>query len=90
MYYNYIIQSLKDKDFYTGCTNDLKERFEKHNKGLISSTKNRGPFKIIYYEACINKEDAFQREKYLKTGMGKRYIQNRIKKFLIGNEGAYI
>lgn len=88
MYYNYVIQSKKDRKLYTGCTNDLQKRLERHNKGLIASTKNRRPLKVIYYEACINKKDVFQREKFLKTGMGKRYIKNRIKKFLIGNEGT--
>ena len=87
MYYNYVIQSAKDKNFYTGCTNNLQKRFEKHNKGLIFSTKNRTPFKIIYYEACLDKEDAFQREKFLKSAMGKKYIKNRIKKFLMGMKG---
>ncbi len=75
---------------YTSCTNDLRKRLEKHNKGLITSTKNRLPFKVVYHEVCINKYDAFQREKFLKSGMGKRYIKNRIKKFLIGNEGTEI
>ena len=84
MWYNYVLQSLKDKDFYTGCTNNLRERFEEHNKGLVPSTKDRRPLKVIYYEACIRKEDAFRREKYLKTGMGKKYIKNRLKKFLTG------
>lgn len=46
------------------------------------ATKNRGPFELIYYEACKNKTDAFVREKYLKTGMGKRYVKNRLKRFL--------
>lgn len=53
-----------------------------HNAGKVISTKNRGPFELIYYEACLNSQDAFLREKYLKSGMGKRYIRNRIKRFL--------
>ncbi|MCX6723502.1 MAG: GIY-YIG nuclease family protein, partial [Candidatus Staskawiczbacteria bacterium] len=36
----------------------------------------------IYYEACLNDGDARSREKYLKTGIGKRYIKNRLKRFL--------
>lgn len=80
-WYNYIIQSLKDKNWYTGYTNNLRERIAKHNAGKIFSTKYRKPFRLIYYEACLNKEDAQAREKYLKTGMGKRYIKNRLKNF---------
>ena len=49
MYYTYILQSAKDKQFYTGFTKDLKLRFEQHNKGVVESTANRRPFKLIYY-----------------------------------------
>ncbi len=81
-YYNYIIQSLKDKKWYTGIANDLRKRFKEHNQGKALSTKGRGPFKPIYYEACLNKNDAAAREIFLKTGMGKRYLKNRLKRFL--------
>ena len=82
MQYVYVLQSKKDKKFYTGCTNDLRARFNQHQDGKVASTKNRGPFEIVYYEACTNKLDAYAREKYLKTGMGKRYIKNRLKRAL--------
>ena len=55
---------MKDKGFYTGFTKNLKLRFELHNKGLVESTKDRRPFKLIYYEACLGKDDAIRREKY--------------------------
>jgi putative endonuclease len=82
MFYTYVIQSEKDNKWYTGSTNDLRKRFKDHNSGKVVSTKNRGPFKLIYYEACINEQDARAREKYLKSGMGKRYLKNRLKRFL--------
>ncbi|MFA5093396.1 MAG: GIY-YIG nuclease family protein [Candidatus Omnitrophota bacterium] len=82
MVYTYVIRSKKDNKFYTGATTDLRKRFSEHNEGKVVSTKNRGPFKLIYYEACIDKNDAFTRERYLKTGMGKRYLKNRLKRFL--------
>ncbi len=82
MYYVYIIQSTKDKHFYTGSTNDLRKRFKEHNNQEVYSTKGRGPFTLIYYEACLDTQDASTREKYLKSGMGKRYIKNRLKRFL--------
>ena len=44
--------------------------------------KERGPFELIYYEACLNEQDALARENYLKSGMGKRYLKNRLKRFL--------
>ena len=82
MYYTYVLQSKKDKRWYTGATEDLRKRFKQHNNNEVTSTKGRGPFILIYYEACINKQDAFAREKYLKSGMGKRYLKNRLKRYL--------
>jgi putative endonuclease len=82
MFYTYVIQSKKDKRFYTGFTKDLRKRFYEHNSGKVHSTKNRSPFELIYYEACLNEQDAIAREKYLKSGMGKRYLKNRLERFL--------
>ena len=82
MWYTYILRSKKDNKWYTGCTSNLRERFINHNKGMVPSTKSRGPFTMLYYEACLNKGDAFTRERYLKTGMGKRYLKNRLKRSL--------
>jgi putative endonuclease len=82
MIYTYVLKSNKDGMLYTGCTSDLRKRFRLHNSGEVASTESRRPFTLIYYEACINKHDGFAREKYLKTGMGKRYLKNRLKRFL--------
>jgi len=82
MHYVYVLKSTKDSKFYTGCAEDLRKRFREHNDGKVSSTKNRRPLELIYYEASLEKTDAFAREKYLKTGMGKRYLKNRLKRFL--------
>ena len=81
-YYVYVLQSSTNKLLYTGYTNDLRKRFKEHADGKSTWTRYRGPFILIYYEACRNKEDAKARELYLKTGMGKRYIKNRLKRFL--------
>lgn len=80
-WYTYVIRSLKDKKWYTGITNDLWKRFNEHNENKVSSTKGRGPFRLIYYEACLNINDAAAREIFLKTGMGKRYLKNRLTPF---------
>ena len=82
MQYVYVLRSTKDGKWYTGCTNNLRKRFNEHNKGKVLSTKGRGPFEIIYFEGSLSGEDAFVREKYLKSGMGKRYLKNRLKRFL--------
>ena len=82
MHYVYILQSKKDSKFYTGVTNDLKRRVNQHQSGTVRSTGNRRPLELIYYEACLNEDDAKQRELYLKSGMGKKYIRNRLKRYL--------
>lgn len=77
-YYTYILKSKKNGRMYTGFTNDLRKRLKQHNDGLSTYTKGRGPFELIYYEACLLKEKARSRELYLKSGMGKRYLKNRL------------
>lgn len=81
-FYTYILRSKKDGRLYTGATNDLRKRFKQHNQNQVVSTKGRGPFKLIYYEACLDSHDAFAREKYLKSGRGKHYLKERLKRFL--------
>ena len=83
MQFVYIISNSQGL-WYTGCTNDLKKRLSEHNDGKSTYTEHRGPYELIYYEACLNAKDGYRREKYLKTGMGKRYLKNRLKQHLEG------
>jgi putative endonuclease len=82
MVYVYVIQSEKDKKLYVGFTKDLKKRIALHNNGKVTSTRERRPLKLIYYEASLNQEDAIRREKYLKSSWGKRYLKSRLRNFL--------
>lgn len=82
MHYTYVLKSKADGKWYTGCTNDLRKRMRQHNSGKMPATFERTPLELIYYEACTERGDAYAREKYLKSGMGKRYIKNRLKRFL--------
>jgi len=82
--YVYVLQSERDGKFYVGYTKNIQKRLEEHNKGNVKSTKNRLPMKLVYWEGCLNQTDATQREKYLKTAWGKRYIKNRLKNYLTG------
>ena len=84
MYYTYVLQSMEDMKFYTGFTKDLKLRFEQHNKGNVESTKDRRPLRLIYYEACLDQNDATKREKYLKSFHGKMFLKRRLKSYLTG------
>lgn len=80
--YVYVLRSIKSDKWYIGCTNDLRKRFSEHMNNKSTYTKGKGPFEIIYYEASRNKLDGFAREKYLKSGMGRRFLKNRLKRFL--------
>jgi len=84
LYYTYVLLSEKDEKFYVGFTKDLKLRFEHHQQGLVESTKDRRPLRLIYYEACLNQADATKRESYLKTYHGKRFLKKRLKSYLTG------
>jgi putative endonuclease len=84
MFYTYVLISVKDNKLYIGYSKDVKLRFEQHQKGLVESTKNRRPLKIIYYEACISQEDALKRERYFKTHYGRLFLQKRLKSYFTG------
>lgn len=66
MFYFYVLQSLKDFDLYFGYSNDLRERLKEHNSGKVSSTKNRKPLALVYYEAYRSEKDARERERQIK------------------------
>jgi putative endonuclease len=80
-FYVYVLLSLKDNKYYTGYTSDLMKRIELHNKGMVISTKLRRPLILIYWEGCLNQQDATRREKYLKSGNGKIYIKSRLRNY---------
>ena len=84
MYYTYVLLSKKDRKYYTGYSKNLKLRFKQHQDGKVTSTKNRRPLKLIYYEACLNQSDALNREKYFKTHYGKMFIKKRLKSYFTG------
>ena len=62
MGYFYIIQSKKDNSLYSGSTEDLKNRFERHNAGYCKYTKHKIPWKLVYFEAYTTLEKARYRE----------------------------
>lgn len=61
----------------------MKKRILSHNTKKNKSTKSGAPWKLIYAEVSFNKDDARAREKYLKSGMGRRYLKNRLKFFFV-------
>ena len=71
MYYVYILLSIKDNRRYFGFTNNIERRLFEHNNGLVKSTRNRRPLRIIHTETFTTKEEAMKREKELKKKKGK-------------------
>ena len=83
MFYVYVLRSEKDAGFYIGFSSDLKRRLAEHKRGASIATKSRGPWKLIYYEAYLNEEDALGRERYLKSGSGRRFLKAQLKHYLL-------
>lgn len=81
LHYVYVLYSLKDKKFYIGRTNSLFKRLEKHNNGLVRSTKNRRPLILVHCEVFKEAKEAFLREKELKYPSAGRFKENLRKKF---------
>ncbi len=73
-YYVYILWCSNNKP-YIGCTNDLKDRMNRHQKGHAPATKDKLPVRLVSYFAFSNKYTAFNFEKYLKSGSGRAFIK---------------
>ena len=84
MHYVYVLQSKNYKTkLYIGNTNDLKRRLDEHNNGNNYSTNKYKPFRVVYYEAYLNREDALERENKLKHhGSVIGHLKRRIKRSL--------
>ena len=74
MFYVYVLQSKSTGRFYTGFTSDLQHRIGQHNTGVTRSTKNRGPWQLVYSEEFSARADAMSREKFLKSGQGREQL----------------
>ena len=79
-YYVYILVSERDGTLYTGQTNDLTVRLQRHNKGLITSTKRKTPYTLQYFEVFESRSMAMARERELK----KKWNTERKKKLVRG------
>ena len=73
MYYVYFAKSIKNDKVYVGFTEkDPAERISEHNSGCNTWSKNNRPFKLVYFEKYHCKTDALSREKFYKSGFGKK------------------
>jgi len=78
MYYTYVLYSKIDQRLYIGFTDNLKQRLKMHIDGRVPATRDRRPLILVYVEGCLSKFKALGREKYFKTGFGRRYLKSRI------------
>jgi len=81
-YYVYLLESLKDKSWYIGFTTNLKRRLTEHNLQKSKATKPKSPYRLIYCEVYRNKRDAQGRERFLKSGSGRKFLKRQLKNYL--------
>ena len=84
--YVYILKSVKTRALYVGFTLDLRRRLEEHNRGDNFSTKSKRPWRLIHYEAYLNRKDASRRERYLKTSQGSRLLKRMLKEYFYNDK----
>lgn len=82
MHYTYVLLSQQEGGFYTGSTANQRKRLGEHQRGPVRWTASRQPVRLVYYEAWLSKEDSLRRERFLKSGKGKRDLRNRLKAYL--------
>lgn len=76
-HYTYVLKC-SDGKLYIGSTSDLKRRLHEHASGGVRTTRVRLPIDLVYYEACLSKERAGERERYFKTGYGRAFLKKRL------------
>jgi putative endonuclease len=85
MHYIYVLRSASDDGFYIGYSANLRKRFEQHAKGNAFATSYRAPWKLIYYEAYLERDDALGRERYPKSGSGRKFLKRQLRHYLDKN-----
>jgi putative endonuclease len=85
MHYVYVLRSLSDDGLYVGYSANLRRRLVQHSEGASFATAYRAPWKLIYYEAYLERVDALGREKYLKSGGGRRFLRAQLRHYLKKN-----
>ena len=76
MFIVYAIKSEVKNYIYVGMTSDLEGRLRRHNNGYERTTKSYRPFKLIYQQSFATRAEAREREKYLKSGIGKEFLKS--------------
>lgn len=80
MYCVYILKSTINGSYYIGSCRDINERLDRHNNGLVISTKRYAPWNVIYQESFKNLLDARSRELQIKSWKKRRAIERLIQR----------
>ncbi|MFA6391219.1 MAG: GIY-YIG nuclease family protein [Patescibacteria group bacterium] len=80
MYSTYVIKSIHFQSRYVGSTDNVEKRVEEHNNGKCRYTKGRSPWVLIYKEDFNSRSEAMKREKFLKSGKGRKLLDEKLKK----------
>jgi putative endonuclease len=88
MHYVYVLRSTSDDGLYIGYSANLRKRFQQHAQGDSLATSYRRPWKLIYYEAYLERDDALGRERYLKSGSGRKFLKTQLRHYLNKNPFA--
>ncbi|MBI2577877.1 MAG: GIY-YIG nuclease family protein [Candidatus Wildermuthbacteria bacterium] len=83
----YYVYSLKCKNgFYVGCTDNINDRLRRHRSGHVPATKDRLPISLEFYFAVNGKHQAFEFEKYLKSGSGRAFVNKHLVPVALGKD----
>ena len=75
MFYTYVLKSLSHETLYIGSSENPEKRLiAEHNTGKVRYTKGRMPWVIIYKEPWATRGEAMKREKFLKSGQGRKWL----------------
>ena len=74
-YFVYALKSIHRNYIYVGLTNNVEQRFNQHNNGYEKTTRPYSPFSILYTEEFSTRKAAREKEKYLKSGIGKEWLK---------------
>jgi len=77
-WFNYIIYSSSIDKYYTGNTENIKVRLNRHNSGWGKYTKRGIPWKLVYFEEFESKSLAIKRENEIKKKKSRKYIERLI------------
>ena len=87
IHFVYAITNENKSRIYVGMTNNVERRVKEHNAGKQRSTKSYRPWHLFHFEAYHSRGEAHKREIYLKSGSGKEFLKDVLKKGAYSSDG---